>query len=320
MRGCVAADSRGKFPAARPNLSDQSQEGKPASSGSCPKITALPHPNRPKKSITATALFVLLVCNFPFAARAESLLDAGSVDYTILTPDGHITLGHGRYLIHHLKDTILLEGESRYTTGEYDIETDMLSPGQPGALPKLEKYDHLFYTPQGVLTRASHADMTTAFASCVDAPAHVEQSGTMDFPSDTWAGASVLIPIQDFLQNGGEGKLSMNVFNCTSKPGIYPVTVAVDSSPSQWPYSPGGAVQVDVKPHFGWFDMFIAPFVPKLNAWFDPGKGWGFEGVAIARYYKGPQILMVKADAPNSEGLKVLIPTPTPAPAGPAQR
>ncbi len=246
------------------------------------------------------------------AALAASLLDAGSIDYSIMSPDGRLTLGHGRYTIDREKDTIVLHGESHYTTGEHDIETDVLSPGLSGGLPTLEKFDHLFYTAEGALTRASHADLITAFASCVDTPDHIEQSQTLNFPQDTWAGASVLIPIQQFLQGGGAGTLNMHVFNCTSQPGIYAVTVSVASRPSGWPYSEAGAVQVNVKPHFGWFDMFIAPFVPKLNAWFDPGAGWGFEGVAIARYYKGPQVLIVRSDVGSGEGMQVLVPTATP--------
>jgi hypothetical protein len=281
------------------------------------RINALSHLKRRKTGLFAIAIFSSVGFAFSHTARAESLLDAGAVDYEIMSPDGHVTLGHGRYTIERQKDTIVLHGESRYTTGEYDNEIDVLSPGLPGGLPTLEKFDHLFYSAEGVLTRASHADLTTALASCTDTTAHIEQSQTLDFPSDTWAGASVLIPIQEFLQGGGEGKLNMNVFNCTSKPGIYPVTVTVASNPTSLPSAQGGAVEVEVKPHFGWFDVFIAPFVPKLNAWFDPGKGWGFEGVSIARYYKGPQILIVESDEKKRGPTQVLVPTPVATPARP---
>lgn len=252
-------------------------------------------------------------------ARAESLLDAGRVDYSIMSADGRVTLGHGRYTIDREKDAIVLHGESRYTSGEYDIETSVLSPGLAGGLPSLQKFDHVFYSAEGAITRASHADLTTGFASCSDSLVQIEQSQTLDFPPNTWAGASVLVPIQQFLQSGGGDPLQMNVFNCTSKPAIYSVTVDEASRSSAWPYS-SNEVQVNVKPHFGWYDMFLAPFVPKLNAWFDPGNGFGFEGVAIARYYKGPQILIVRNARETSGGaMQVLVPTavPTPSPAAP---
>ena len=227
-----------------------------------------------------------------------------------MSADGRVTLGHGRYTIDREKEAIVLHGESRYTSGDYDIETSVLAPGLAGGLPSLQKFDHVFYSPEGSITRASHADLTTGIASCSDTIAQVEQSGTLEFPPNTWAGASVLVPIQQFLQSGGGDPLQMNVFNCTSKPGIYSVTVNEDARATSWPY-PSNEVQVNVKPHFGWYDMFLAPFIPKLNAWFDPGNGFGFEGVAIARYYKGPQVLIVRnAGATNGSPMQVLVPTP----------
>lgn len=255
------------------------------------------------------ALLALVLCG---TARAASLLDGGPIDYTIMSRDGRSVLGRGRYTIDHEKDAIALRGESRYATGEYDIETAMLSPGFPGALPTLEKFDRTFYSAAGTVTRASHADLTTAYASCTDVGANLDQAQTLDFPSDTWAGASVLVPIQHFLQNGGEGNLPLKVFNCTSKPGIYAVTVSVASQAGGWPWSPTDAVQVDVEPHFGWFDVFIEPWLPKLNAWFDPGTGWGLKGVAIARYYKGPQVLIVAEDGKRGGSVGVSAPTATP--------
>ena len=242
--------------------------------------------------------------------RAESLIDAGQVDYSIMSADGRVMLGHGRYTIDHQKDAIVLHGESHYTTGDYDVETSVLSPSLAGGLPALLKFDHVFYTADGSVTRASHADLASGYASCSDTPARIEQSANLDFPPNTWAGASVLIPIQQFLQSGAGDPLQMNVFNCTSKPAIYAVTVNEAARASTWPYS-SNEVQVNVKPHFGWYDMFLAPFIPKLNAWFDPGNGFGFEGVAIARYYKGPQVLIVRnAAEPNGGPLQVLVPTP----------
>jgi hypothetical protein len=272
----------------------------------------VPHLVRLRSSPLGSVLAALLALVLCGTARAAGLLDAGSIDYTIMSRDGRSALGHGRYTIDHAKDALALRGESRYTTGEYDIENEMLSPGFPGALPTLEKFDHTFYSAAGTVTRTAHADLTTAYASCTDASANLERAQTLDFPSDTWAGASVLIPIQHFLQNGGEGTMPLNVFNCTSRPGIYAVTVSVAAQADGWPWTPTDAVQVDVKPHFGWFDVFIAPWVPKLNAWFDPQTGWSLEGVAIARYYKGPQVLIVTGDAKSGGAVQANAPTATP--------
>jgi hypothetical protein len=275
------------------------------------KIDALFHLFISLKGLLVGALGLLVMFASCGSTGASSLLDAGEVDYSIMSADGRVTLGHGRYSIDREKDSIVLHGESHYSTGEYDLETDVLSPGLTGGLPALQKFDHLFYSAQGTLTRASHADLASGFASCMDTAAQLEQSQALDFPANTWAGASVLIPIQHFLQEGGEEPLAMKVFNCTSQPAIYSVMVSQSSQSSSWPYS-GNKVEVNVKPHFGWYDMFIAPFVPKLHAWFDPANGWGFEGVAIARYYKGPQVLLVRSDGKSSGAMQVLVPTAVP--------
>jgi hypothetical protein len=253
-------------------------------------------------------LIALAVCGI---ARAENLLELGALDYTIMTPDGRLGLGHGRYTITHQPDSIVLHGESRYTTGEYDIEDDVLSPGLPGGLPTLEKFDHLFYSPTGALVRAAHADTSKSMGSCVDTIEHVEQAKSIGFPADTWAGASVLIPIQQFLEQGDGGTLNMHVFNCTSQPGVFAVSVSIAPRAAQLPLAASDVVQVNVKPHFGWYDLFLAPFVPKLNAWFDPRSGWAFEGVMIGRFYKGPQVLIVRSDELKNSA--VVLPTASPS-------
>jgi hypothetical protein len=53
-------------------------------------------------------------------------------------------------------------------------------------------------------------------------------------------------------------------------------------------------MRVEVRPEFGWLNVFVASFVPKLHAWFDPNDGWAFVGDEAARWYKGPKIMLVK--------------------------
>ncbi|MGO9452010.1 MAG: hypothetical protein ACLQDV_13370 [Candidatus Binataceae bacterium] len=268
------------------------------------------HLERPPRKLCAIALLILVAVCVSSAAHAASILDLSSLNYDILSADGRQTLGHGRYLIDRRVDGIVLRGESHYLAGDYDLETDTLSAGSPTALPILEKYDHVFYSADGTLTRESHANFINASGSCIQhGAAESENSETIDFPHDTWAGASVLIPIQQFLMGGGAGELDLHVFNCTSQPSVYAVVVTVAPEPSG-PDSPPGAVQVDARPHFGWYDMFIAPFVPKLNAWFNPERGWGFEGVAIARYYKGPQILIMRSASQSPEAARETVVVP----------
>jgi hypothetical protein len=59
-----------------------------------------------------------------------------------------------------------------------------------------------------------------------------------------------------------------------------------------------------VRPDFGWINVIIAPFVPKLHAWFDPAKEWAFVGDEAARYYQGTKIMLVKAQSVASPQLR----------------
>ena len=134
------------------------RESKPNPEQENGTIAALPHLVHPRSTPFTSTLAALLAFVLCGTASAASLLDGGSIAYTIMSRDGRSVLGYGSYVIDREKDTIALRGESRYTTGEYDIETEMLSPGLPGALPTLEKFDHTFYSAAGTVTRAAHAD------------------------------------------------------------------------------------------------------------------------------------------------------------------
>jgi hypothetical protein len=78
---------------------------------------------------------------------------------------------------------------------------------------------------------------------------------------------------------------------------VVSVAVSPSASPIHLPGYAPGAVEVDAKPDFGWLNIIVAPFVPKLHAWFDPGRDFEFVGALLARYYGGPEILMVAAPA-----------------------
>ena len=52
---------------------------------------------------------------------------------------------------------------------------------------------------------------------------------------------------------------------------------------------------------FGWFNVFLKPFVPTIRMWFDPLRDYVFVGGMLSRYYRGPEVLLVSArTAPKS--------------------
>ena len=121
----------------------------------------------------------------------------------------------------------------------------------------------------------------------------------ISIPDDTWAGASVVLPIQAFLRsrNGGASP-PMHIFTCAPGPKIFSINVQVDPGNATWAAYGMEALRVEVRPDFGWLNVFASAFVPKLHAWFDPNDGLAFVGDEAARYYKGPRIMLVKTRPP----------------------
>ncbi len=49
-----------------------------------------------------------------------------------------------------------------------------------------------------------------------------------------------------------------------------------------------------MRPKLGWWDILIAPFVPKVRAWFDPADGFNYLGGEFPTYYRGPRVELVR--------------------------
>jgi hypothetical protein len=118
-------------------------------------------------------------------------------------------------------------------------------------------------------------------------------SSRLDFPLDTYSGSTVLIPLDYYLRRGSRGPISMHNFNCVPGPEI--LSIKTDPRyPAYWDHYPGQLLEMRLKPDFGWLNMLITPFVPPIDAWFDPSKDWEFVGSRFYRYYKGPEITFVR--------------------------
>ena len=100
-----------------------------------------------------------------------------------------------------------------------------------------------------------------------------------------------MIPIQDFLRAGDKGaSRPLHVFNCAPGPKIFAISVNIDPGNAVWTAYGAEAMRVEVRPDFGWLNFFVAAFVPKLHAWFDPNDGWAFVGDEAAPLLQGPAL------------------------------
>jgi hypothetical protein len=229
-------------------------------------------------------------------APADDSLNFPSTSFTIMNPADSTPLGVSRYSIESHGNRAVLRGENRYYSGLTDVETGNLELGAGGELPRLVEFDHTFYNADGSIQERAHVDLKSGAGFCIDnqGPQKSEQSEVLSIPADTWAGASVVIPIQRYLRAGEKGVHQFHAFNCAPSPKIYAISVESDPGEAIWVPYRELVQRVEVRPDFGWFNLIVAAFVPRLHVWFDPHDGWNFVGDEAARYYKGTPIMLVK--------------------------
>jgi hypothetical protein len=229
------------------------------------------------------------------ARRASAAISFPPTSFAILNPDTGATIGQSRYSVESTVDGGILHGESSFYDGQSDVETGTLV-GVGDGLPKLVEFDHTFYAADRSITERSHVDLRSGASVCSQTSGGktTDAEEVLQYPEDTWAGASIVIPVQHFLRAGEKELPSLHIFNCAPGPKIFAISLQTDPGTAVWTPYGSEALRVEVRPDFGWINVLIAPFVPKLHAWFDPAKEWAFVGDEAARYYQGTKIMLVK--------------------------
>jgi len=258
------------------------------------------------------AILLALTCSR--AADAAEALNFPPSDFDILSADSGELIGHGHYTVVQTASTLILHGENRYLNGEYDTEEDKLAVGQDHPLLS---FKHDFFNADGSPSIVARLDTETGLAVCGKT-----EAGKLDlkteqftFPADTYAGASALIPIQNFISHGDRGEiLKLHIFNCAPLPKLIAVDVKTHPRTQTWVEYPGDLERIDIKANFGFWTIVIQPFIPKLAAWFDPSQDMLLVGAQLQRYYKGAKIILVrKREASISRGAPDQAPSPPPS-------
>jgi hypothetical protein len=236
-------------------------------------------------------------------ARAGEPLAFEPANFEILSTKTGKLIGHARYTVEQVLGKTFIRGVSRYLDGEHDVEKDQIAVVKDRPVPVLVECRHSFFYADGRLKLESHADIRNGFASCIERSGNGKEwvkSDELEFPADTYAGASLLDRIQGFLRRNGHGRavLRLHDFDCLPSPRVIAVEVQVEPSAKRWARYPAvPLVAVKLQPYFGFFTFLIEPFVPQVTAWFDPGEKWAFVGGDFQRYYRGPLITLVKVPA-----------------------
>jgi hypothetical protein len=257
---------------------------------------------RSRRLVATLATFLTLAAASP--ALAANALSFPPTSFTILNPDTGVAVGRSVYLVESTQDGAILHGQNHYFDDQSDVETSRLRE-TADELPRLVEFDHTFYNADGSILLRVHLDLTTGAATCIDNSGGQQntQGAVVNVPDNTWAGASIVLPIQNFLRAGSKGaSQSLHVFTCAPGPKIFSISVQVDPGNAVWTPYRAEALRVEVRPDFGWLNVFAAAFVPRLHAWFDPSDGWAFVGDEAARYFNGPRIMLVKTHERDSRG------------------
>lgn len=252
------------------------------------------------RRITAAILAVAFMAAanvLPLRAAAEPTNEKATsqqLDFLIYDPSNTRLIGRAHYTIELSADSITISGRSNYLNGKYDVEREQLLPH--GNSPRLVSYEHSYFDKRGTRQIVGSADAKTGKSSCISFPGGRSdvRAKVLSFPADTYAGSSVLIPIADKLKHDPSGNIHFHAFDCAPGPRIFEMNVGLQQA--KWNHLPhySDLLKADARPVLGWYDVFLKPFIPVTQFWFDPRLPFGFMGGTMSRYYRGPEIMLVR--------------------------
>jgi hypothetical protein len=256
-------------------------------------------------------LIVIGILIAAFAARGleaavsvdlKTLL-ASPVDLTIYSADRKLVIGHAHYIIQESGKKVEVAGDTRYLDGERDWERVHMEhqPGNP--LPVVTSFEVNFLAADGSVQLTEKADFKSGEASCRWSSQLQETpyEDSLEFPSDTYAGATSVVPLEYALKKGQQS-VHFHVFDCMPKPAVLAIDAKLENGTVRWSYYPGDLAQMGLTPDLGWLNVVAKPFIPNISVWFDPGEGYQYVGATKDRFYRGRSQIMVRN---NGRGVTV---------------
>ena len=247
---------------------------------------------------------ILAATFFPMRSTAQAAgMDFRALDFTVLSAKNSQPIGRLRYEVNDDRPGFeTVTSDARYADGQYDVERDEFAT-QKGPFPVMTGYQHDFFRAGGTLLMNSQADFSSGRVKCASYASGkpVVATETLTFPADAYAGAAVVLPLQQALRAGKTGPIVLYDFVCMPGPKLVKVQAQV-GQPTPWSHYPGELVRTDIEPDLGWLSYVVAPFLPEIHAWFKPADGFDFVGGQFARFYKGPEIIITRQSA-NADAL-----------------
>ncbi len=224
----------------------------------------------------------------------------GGLQFKILTSDGKRTIGSTRFTVLRNNSTEEIKGETRYLDGERDSENELLYLGDGRLAPRLDSYRHSFFNADGTPYMLDTLDRKSGIASCTSYAAGKSKvrKSQLEIPANSFAGASGLLMVVGSLRQGLR-EISFHAFACVPGPEIFSVNASLPDGSQRWPLYPGDLVRLDMRPDLGPLTFLLAPFIPTMDAWFNPNDHWNYVGGEFDRYFRGPHVLTVRVSPVN---------------------
>jgi hypothetical protein len=262
-------------------------------------------PNIQRRISLLLALACLSNCWLAASFCADASLNLITANFAIYNHDGGTLVGRSHYTVEHFAGGAVILGYNSYADGERDVERDMVEFRSSGQIPFLVGFEHSFFSADGLPKLIGWADLKSGKASCVSYTAGSAKTlaAALKFPMDTYAGASLLIPLQYSLRRYAHTPIKIQAFDCAPSPKVVALEATVNSN-QHWLYYPGDLdlVHVEVDLKHTWLNLLFEPLLPHRDLWFDPQHDWQYVGGLIQRYfYGGPEVLFVREERPTSE-------------------
>jgi hypothetical protein len=221
--------------------------------------------------------------------------DIGGLQFNILSPDGKQTIGSTHFTVLRNNSTEEIKGETRYLDGERDNEDERLDLEDTRSTLKLDTYEHSFFNADGTLAMVDTLNAKSGVASCAKYSLGklTMRKSQLDVPADSFAGASGLMMMVAKLRHGNR-EIGFHVFACAPGPEIFSVKASLPDRSERWLLYPGDLFRLDMRPDLGALNLLIAPFLPTMDAWFNPHDNWNYVGGEFDRYFRGPHVLTVR--------------------------
>ena len=251
--------------------------------------------------VLSLAASAVVRCNAAaLEASPTSAFDFRALQLKILSPDAKQTIGSTLFTVLRDNSSEEIKGETRYLDGEHDNETEQLYVGSPDSTPRLDSYEHSFSNADGTLRMVDTLNPKSGVASCTSYAAgkmKVRKS-QLEVPADSFAGASELMMVVGSLRRRTH-EIRFHAFACVPGPELFSVEASVPNRSQHWLLYPGDLVRLDMRPDLGVLNLLLAPFMPTMDAWFNPDDGWSYVGGEFDRYFRGPHVLTVRVSPPD---------------------